>query len=427
MKQVLLTLAFVSFAVVNTFGQSDSTKTGGDYNKWSIEVGAGLNKPFKAFSPATYAGVEPLTVDLGARYMFNPKFGLKLGGGYGNFNEFGKSIKFETSYVTANLQAVANLGRIMNFEEFTNSFGFLAHFGAGWYQLSFDGDGATEAKDNGINFMAGLTGQIKLSRRIVFNLDATIYGNSLQDRNFDGYSSIQGQVFDAWMLTATGGFTFYLGGHDVHADWYYESDKNKEQLDALEKRVGDLETMLNDADKDGVPDYLDAEPNTTTGVAVNSKGQAIDNNGNGVPDELESYMTKTYGDPTKSATSSSAYVSNNELIRNLINEGYVTSYFDFNKSTPTNVSSEGIDFILTYLRNNPKASVEIIGHADEIGRTSYNDQLSIKRAEAVKSILMKAKIDGSRLKVVPAGEDRSVDPSSDGARKLVRRVTFRVN
>ncbi len=428
MKKVLLTLAFVSFAVANTFGQSDSTYTGGDYNKWSIEVGAGVNKPFKAFTADYYTGVEPLTVELGARYMFNTKFGLKLSGSYGNFNEFDKSLEFKTNYVMANLQGVFNLGRIMNFEQFTKSFGLLGHAGAGWYQLSFDGDNASDAKDNGINFMAGLTGQIKLSKRIVFNLDATIYGNSLQQKNFDGYGTIDAQVFDAWMLTATGGFTFYLGSKDVHADWYIETDKTKEQLDALEKRVGDLETMLNDTDKDGVPDYLDAEPNTTTGVAVNSKGQAIDNNGNGVPDELESYMAKTYGDPTKSATSSSsAYTSNNELIRNLINEGYVCTYFNFNESKPTNVSTEGIDFILTYLRNNPKANVEIIGHADEVGRTSYNDQLSVKRAEAVKAILVKAKIDASRLKVVPAGEDRSVEPSSDGARRLVRRVTFRVN
>jgi OOP family OmpA-OmpF porin len=53
------------------------------------------------------------------------------------------------------------------------------------------------------------------------------------------------------------------------------------------------------------------------------------------------------------------------LIRSLINGGYVY-YFDFDKSTPSNVSTTGIDFVLTYLRNNPSASVDIIGHADEL-------------------------------------------------------------
>jgi OOP family OmpA-OmpF porin len=52
------------------------------------------------------------------------------------------------------------------------------------------------------------------------------------------------------------------------------------------------------------------------------------------------------------------------LIRSLINGGLAT-YFDFDKSTPSNVSTTG-NFVLTYLRNNPSASVDIIGHADEL-------------------------------------------------------------
>lgn len=452
MKKVLLTIALAFAALSNSQAQSDSTSTAEGYNRWSIEVAGGINKPFRAFSGPNVdtsggtptvslynTGVDFLTVDLGVRYMFNPKFGLKLDFGYNTMENPDSEMsstggvtrqwaEFKTTYMRADLQMVANLGRIMNFEDWTNTFGLLAHGGAGYYQLKFDDDATfSDETDGGLNFIGGLTAQAKLSRSIVFTLDGTFMVNAYQDYTWDGFSTTGG-VFNGMNLTATAGLTFYLGKHETHADWFYTDDKMQEQIDNLEKRVGDLETMLNDSDKDGVPDYLDAEPNTTTGVAVNSKGQAIDTNNNGVPDELESYLTKTYGDPTKSATGANAnYVPNNELIRNLINEGYVTTYFDFNKSTPTNVSTEGIDFILTYLRNNPNASVEIIGHADEIGRTAYNDQLSTKRAEAVKNILVKAKIDASRLKVVPAGEDRSVEPSSAGARKMVRRVTFRVN
>ena len=145
-------------------------------------------------------------------------------------------------------------------------------------------------------------------------------------------------------------------------------------------------------------------------------------NNNNVPDELESYLLKTYG----SKTDKSPILSNNELIKSLINGGYVCTYFDFNKSTPTNVSTEGIDFILNYLRNNPSATVDIIGHADEIGKSAYNDKLSNSRANSVKNVLLKANIDSSRLKVIAAGEDTSVDKDSDAARKLVRKVSFRV-
>ena len=110
----------------------------------------------------------------------------------------------------------------------------------------------------------------------------------------------------------------------------------------------------------------------------------------------------------------------------MINGGYVATYFDFNKSTPTNVSTEGTDFILTYLRNNPSASVDIIGHADELGRSAYNDKLSNARATTIKNTLVKANIAASRLNVIAAGEDTSVNKDSDAARKLVRRVTFMV-
>jgi OOP family OmpA-OmpF porin len=39
------------------------------------------------------------------------------------------------------------------------------------------------------------------------------------------------------------------------------------------------------------------------------------------------------------STDKSPMLSNNELI-SLINGGYVATYFDFDKSTPTNVSTE---------------------------------------------------------------------------------------
>ena len=44
---------------------------------------------------------------------------------------------------------------------------------------------------------------------------------------------------------------------------------------------------MNDTDKDGVPDYLDVEPNSVSGIMVDTKGRMIDLDNNGVPDELE--------------------------------------------------------------------------------------------------------------------------------------------
>ena len=71
--------------------------------------------------------------------------------------------------------------------------------------------------------------------------------------------------------------------------------------------------------------------------------------------------------------------------------------------------------------------MDVIGAADEIGETAFNDKLATSRATNIREILIKAGIDGARLNIISAGEDSSVDVSSKAARKLVRRVTFKTN
>ena len=349
--------------------------------------------------------------------MFNNKFGLKGDFGYNSFTEEEGSMPFDTKYYRADLQGVANLGRIMNFETWTNTFGLLAHAGFG---LSFlERKDPTYLKDRMGNFMIGVTGQIKLTDRIVLTGDFTTISNTKQNFAFDGASNNTIRGFNGSLFTGTAGITVYLGKNAKHADWTLD---NQDKFDAIDARFMAIENKMLDSDKDGVADYLDEEANTPAGAMVDTKGRSIDKNNNGVPDETEAYVLKNYA----SNTANSPLLSNNELITSLINGGYVAVYFDFNKSTPTNVSTEGTDFMLTYLRNNPTATIDIVGHADEIGRSAYNDKLSNARANNVKNTLVKAGISESRLNVIAAGEDTSVDKDSENARRLVRRVTFRV-
>lgn len=58
----------------------------------------------------------------------------------------------------------------------------------------------------------------------------------------------------------------------------------------LKNRIGDFEISMNDTDKDGVPDYLDVEPNSVSGSMVDTKGRMIDLNKNNVPDDVEKYF-----------------------------------------------------------------------------------------------------------------------------------------
>ena len=416
MKKILFTLIF-ALALNTLSAQTETVETKAiDFNQWSFELAGGFNKPQRPMT-AGYSTtvVSPYTVDLGVRYMFNNKFGLKADFGYNSFTNEDESMDFDTKYYRVDLQGVANLGRIMNFENWTNTFGLLGHAGFG---LSFlERKDPSYVKDRMGNFMVGVTGQIKLSERIALTGDFTTITNAKQNVAFDGASSNNIRGFNGSLFTGTAGITIYLGSNAKHADWTID---NEDRFDAIDARFVVIENKMLDTDNDGVADYLDQEQNTPAGQMVDTKGRSIDKNNNNVPDETEAYIVKNYA----ANTGDGSVVYNNDLIKSLINGGYVAVYFDFDKSTPTNVSTEGTDFILTYLRNNPSASVDIIGHADELGRSEYNDKLSNARGANVKNTLVKANIDASRLNVIVAGEDTSVDKDSDAARKLVRRVTF---
>lgn len=414
MKKCLLLLSFLMISIANVNAQETEEKESG-FDKWSIELNGGVNKPTRTMSSGYYTKTFNLFhADLGVRYMFNPKFGVKLDFGYDKFEDGNSSAPFESTYLRTSLQGVVNIGRVLNFETWTNTFGLLAHGGFGASQLT--SKNGFEGEDYMGNGILGLTGQIKLSNNVVLTGDITGIANGKQQHNFDGMSMVNTSAIDGMVLNASIGMTFYLGKNEKHADWYFEN--KAEEIEALEKRVAFIETGLVDTDKDGVADLYDLEQNTTTGVAVNSKGQAVDVNKNGVPDELESYLDKTYGQ--------NGNVASNGTIEELINGGYVNVYFDFNSDTPTSSSLSGVDFLVKYLKANPSTNAQIIGYADEVGDASYNQALSQRRADAVKNIAINSGISASRLTVVANGEDASVNKDSKAARQIVRRVTFSV-
>ena len=135
-----------------------------EYNKWSIDVNGGVNKPVREFTSG-YATKTPnfFTVNGGVRYMFNNKFGLRLGGGYDKFVEGDNSPKFNSNLWNVNLQAVANVGRVLSFEDWTRDLGLLVHTGVGIGQLKSDN---FDKADN-LGFVTfGVTPQVRLSNRV---------------------------------------------------------------------------------------------------------------------------------------------------------------------------------------------------------------------------------------------------------------------
>src|SRR5690554_7636997 len=419
MKKITLPLIAALLGVSNMNAQE-----GTPYNKWSIDINGGLTKPAtpmkQGYNGDTFFGF--VHADAGVRYMFNNKFGVKADFDYDYMKNGEDSDYFRTKHYRASLQGVANLGRIMNFEEWTRTLGLQAHLGAGYSWMEPGQDLATNLyeKDQMGHVILGLTGQVRLGNRVALNADFSMINTVRQDMTFDGAGHVDANErgFNGTFYNATLGLSFYLGGNEQHADWY-ANDGLTNRVNALENRVTDIENKMIDSDNDGVPDYLDLEPNTPAGNMVDVKGRSIDLNKNGIPDSYESYFEENYGKGNNTLTT-----TDSSTAQGLINDGYVAVYFDFDKSQPKN--TDAINFILTYLKSNPNAKVDVQGYADSVGSASYNQRLSEKRAKNVAKILEQAGISSSRINILGQGEDTSLDGSNKVASKFARRVTFKV-
>jgi OOP family OmpA-OmpF porin len=101
-------------------------------------------------------------------------------------------------------------------------------------------------------------------------------------------------------------------------------------------------------------------------------------------------------------------------------------YFETAKAVIKPVSYPILDAIAATLRGNPGITlVEIQGHADERGSASYNQDLTERRAAAVRRYLTDADVEASRLKAKGYGESKPVDPGhNEAAWSKNRRVEF---
>ena len=442
---LLLTILCFSFAI-NAQKKNDKNKNNLElqavepdkelvrevFNRWSIEASFGQSKGSKPYTDGYYGnkpgtffgGVAINSFSLGARYMFSPKFGVKANVNIDNLQEQNGSgsLPFQMKHNQFTAEGVVNLVRLFDIQQQSGRFGLLFHFGFNISSMT-PGMGPQDKTEWNGGGVAGLSPQLRIFKNVSVFVDFTVNSNLRQHYNWDGttFSDSNNNLTGSLVRTSIG-LSVALGKGKIHGDWAMIKDKNEAKLDSLNNKIGEIEGLMNDSDKDGVPDYLDVENNSIAGVAVDTKGRMVDKNNNGVPDQLEKYIDNsisTNNDNNKNAI-------NEGMLQQFINEGYIAAYFDENKRQPTNESSDNIGFILNYLRNNPTKSVDIIGYADELGNSDYNNKLSSDRAQSVKDILVKSGIDASRLNIIGNGVDNSVDKNSEYARRLVRKVVFKI-
>ena len=394
-----------------------------DYNKWSIDAGAGVSILSSSGLSEGYNTPFPnlWTMNGGIRYMFNNKFGVRVGGGFDQLNQAGNSPKFATRIWNVNVQGVANLGRVLAFEEFTKNIGLLGHVGVGYgYMTSKNFRGV----DNLGIITFGLTPQVRLSDRVTLLLSGTFNWYLTQQYTFNGenltkdvnMTPMRHVNFQGLNFTATAGLQIALGKKQVHADWYGVKREEKDK----DKKVAQNEKTVNN--------HI-----TRGGSDVAANGQRIENDKNALANNNVNNANDSddEGDVNNSNIASNQNTTTNNIIvesvdpaKELIEKGYVNAYFGFDSSEPQDGSLWAVGFVANYLKQNPDAKLNIIGYTDQMGNAGYNEKLSKKRADAVKQLLVEMGVDTSRLVSEGKGIDKGAKSSSAGARRLVRRVSF---
>lgn len=410
---------------ITTFSNAQEAKSEKDlYQHWSIELNVGQNKPLRPFStgyfsskPNTYFyfnGVEHY--DLGTRYMFSNLFGLKADLAYDEIkNQAGSgSLDFNLKQYRLGIQGVMNMSRLLRFETFTKRFGLLAHAGFQFSKLKPQiGVNQDVSEDNG-GIILGFTPQYRLTNWLALTGDFTYINNLRQHFNWDGSYSADTNNLTGSIYNTSLGLTFYLGDKNkVHADWYI-SPVSKVDDDAR-KRIAAIEASMIDTDRDGVPDYLDAQNSTPAGVVVDTKGRFIDTNNNGVPDELEKIEPKKV-DPIE---------DNKDPMRTTLENGNlnINVFFDVNEDIPNIGSENNIHLLSQYLKKYPETKIKLTGYADVRGSEQQNLDLSKRRAIKLKNFLVAAGINEKRMTVSAEGVDTTYPSSSKTGLDLARRVS----
>ena len=79
--------------------------------------------------------------------------------------------------------------------------------------------------------------------------------------------------------------------------------------------------------------------------------------------------------------------------------------------------------IVSIIAKYSDAKFSIEGHTDSVGTKSYNQNLSEKRANAVKNYLISQGVDSNRLSSIGFGEDKPIDTNVNAnGRSNNRRV-----
>ena len=88
-------------------------------------------------------------------------------------------------------------------------------------------------------------------------------------------------------------------------------------------------------------------------------------------------------------------------------------YFEHDSDKLTRESQALLQKVLDTIRDRAPVDISVVGHTDTVGKKEYNCTLSLKRANAVASILLGKGVDPSVLHITSHGKNNPLIPTGD--------------
>lgn len=92
-------------------------------------------------------------------------------------------------------------------------------------------------------------------------------------------------------------------------------------------------------------------------------------------------------------------------------------FYDYDKATLRPESKEGLDELIAMLNDNPNVTIELSAHTDRKGSDTYNQNLSLRRAQSVVDYVIKGGIEKDRLTAAGYGKTQPQTVSKKIAEK----------
>ncbi|MFC6268249.1 OmpA family protein [Frigoriflavimonas asaccharolytica] len=441
----------------NTFSSGSAnvspfTKDSKRFNDWSISAGAGVplvqSADLTSIKNGNGTNVFGYSAYLSVDKAITHAFGLKLQYDRGETRQGAYNTKTDNAPTTGNpffqvagrtqYDAISILGDI-NFSNLLRrvdnksplKWALHGYAGIGTlaykaYQENASGQSLqTEVKPFKFYSFFGQAGvglKYKVNNRI--DLEVRSMYVVTGDDEFDGggaqYSAInlrEDQISDNFFNT-TLGVSLKLGKHTSHLMWHDPLQEIYYKLDVLADKNQDVEVCKSgDNDNDGVCDDWDRQLDTPAGARVDGAGVALDTDLDGVIDLYDKCVVvpgpvENDGCPYENTIvpPTSGGITEEEISLDPIE-------FDLNSDRilPSNTSI--LNNAVKYINSTNGGSYKVIGATDTRASEAYNQKLSERRANSVKSYLIQNGVESNKLQAEGRGEKDLKYPECEPATK----------